>query len=276
MKQPIYKDIETISDKPAINRGYKKKKTIYTITIKNWEKYNSTKKKGHNCILLSTGFLTDAKIRTLPSGGRLLYLGLLLRCGEVCVSSIEASHDLLVTLAGGSGQVIDRLLSQLESLQLVTVAKSEVLLDRIEEKSKEKNRIEKKGEEKKEQPKKTSPKLKVCAPDGTQTAIAKYCELWKEKYKSQAPVRGKDAGLIKSLVNDFGVTKAMEFIEAYLQMPDSWFVTKRHDVSTLLGNLNSVSQFIDTGRMFTRKEINNLDQTNSTKNLIAMVERGEV
>lgn len=117
------------------------KKTIYKITITNWDKYNGTLKKGHKSILLSTGFLTDAKIRTLPAGGKLLYLGLLLRCGEVTSRSIEASHDLLVTFAGGSGQVVSRLLDQLQTLQLVTYEKNTPFL--IEKNRIEDNRIEK-------------------------------------------------------------------------------------------------------------------------------------
>lgn len=112
-------------------------KTIYKINVINWDKYNRNLKKGHKAILISTGFLSDAKIRVLPNSGKLLYLGLLLRCGEVTSSLIEASHDHLVTFAGGSGQVVSRLLVQLEQLQLVTVEKIEPFINRIE-----KNRIE--------------------------------------------------------------------------------------------------------------------------------------
>lgn len=114
-------------------------KTIYKINVINWDKYNRNLKKGHKAILISTGFLSDAKIRVLPNSGKLLYLGLLLRCGEVTSSFIEASHDHLVTFAGGSGQVVSRLLFQLEQLQLVTVEKIEPFINRIEKKRKEEN-----------------------------------------------------------------------------------------------------------------------------------------
>lgn len=116
----------------------KTNKTIYKITLPNFDKYNSKKKKGHPCVMISCGFLDDAKVSTLPLGGKLLFLGLILRCGEVADRSVQASHDLLVRLAGGSGQVVVRLLEQLEELQLVTVEKNESLYNRIEKKIKEK------------------------------------------------------------------------------------------------------------------------------------------
>lgn len=95
-------------------------KSIYKINVKNWGKYNGSLKRGHKCILLSTGFLSDAKIMSLPIGGRLLYLGLLLRCGEVTCSTIEASQELLVSFAGGPGQRVPSLLEQMQEIQLLT------------------------------------------------------------------------------------------------------------------------------------------------------------
>lgn len=96
------------------------KSTLYKIEILNWESYNQKAKKGHPCIMLSKRFLDDAKIQTLPAGGKLLYLGLLLRRGEVDTTFVIASHEDLVRFSGGSGQVVKRLLASLESLQLVT------------------------------------------------------------------------------------------------------------------------------------------------------------
>lgn len=106
--------------------------------------------------------------------------------------------------------------------------------------------------------------------------ISRYCDLWKERYNASAPISAKDAGLVKNLVKDFGAAKVIEYIEAYLQMPDAWFVTKRHDIPTLKMNLNAVAQFLETGRIFTKKEIKNLDSAISTKNMLGMIERGEL
>lgn len=252
------------------------KKRIYSITVKNWEKYNSSKKKGHNCILLSTGFLSDAKIRMLTISGRVLFLGLLLRCGEVCANSIECSHDDLTKLVGGQGYDVSRLLSHLEELQLVSIAANDFLLDGIEKKSKEKKRIETKGELENPPVVISSRKPKAPAPEGTQLAISRYCEVWQSRYGTTPPIGRKVAGQIKNLIKDHGPKKAIGFIEAYLEMPDHWFVTKRHDIPTLLGNLNAVTQFIETGRMITKRDVANLDSSNSLRNTLDAIDRGEI
>ncbi len=121
------------------------KKTIYKIHIKSWDKYNGTLKRGHKKIMISTGFLSDAKIRTLSPGGKLLYLGLLLCCGEHTSNLIECSHDHLVMLTGGRGHDVSMLLDQLQSLQLLTYEK--IAPNRIEKNRKEDNRIEKNSDE---------------------------------------------------------------------------------------------------------------------------------
>ena len=141
------------------------RKDIYQITVLTWEQHNKNHKKYYKYIKLSTRFLEDAKIRTLPSGGKLLYLGLLLACGDVSSSFIEASHDLLVTLAGGSGQVVQRLLDQLQSLQLVRWHKINTLKENREENRKEENRKEEEiGDLKKKPPSGLEPDPPPAAP----------------------------------------------------------------------------------------------------------------
>lgn len=255
------------------------KKTIYKITIPKWEQYNGSLKKGHQCILLSTGFLSDAKIRSQTLSGRLLFLSCLLVAGESKRSQIEVTHESLCFQSGVKSQSLESQLTQLQSFQLISYEKIPFSQDKREEKLK---KMEVKGDEKEPEGQAVSKSLissrkpKASAPDGTHSVIARYCELWKDRYNGTAPIRGKDAGLVKTLVNDFGVYKAIQFIEAYLEMPDSWFVTKRHDIATLVNNLPAVSQFIETGKMFTKKEINGLDSSNTLRNTLDAIERGEI
>lgn len=267
-------------------------KEIYKITVLNWEKYNGKLKKGHKCILLSTGFLSDAKITSLPIGGRLLYLGLLLRCGEVTSSSIEGSHDLLVSLAGGSGQHVSRLLEQMQELQLLTYAKISAFKDRIEKKIKEKKIKEvatqleiSAGEQgnltplsdASQTPKPVSPKTEV-SEFNTSLVIGAYCDAWKIRYNStKSPsVLPHHAKNLKSFVKGTGQQRAIEMIEAYLQMPDSWFLTKRHDIPTFLGNLNAVTQFVETGKVVTRQDIRNVESKVHSHNLRQMIDDGAI
>lgn len=255
------------------------KRTIYKITILGWEDYNGTLKKGHKCILLSTNFLDNAKVRSQTLSGRLLFLSCLLLAGESKRSQIEVTHESLCFQSGVKSGSLQSQLDRLQSFQLITYDKIPFSQDKREEKGKKNDVKGKEGSgisDAIQNPPAQQRKPKASAPEGANIVIGKYCELWKAKYQSQAPIRGKDAGLIKTLVSDFGVYKATEFIEAYLEMPDSWFVTKRHDITTLMNNLNAVAQFIETGRMFTKKEINNLDSSNSLRNTLDAIERGEI
>lgn len=118
------------------------KNQIYYITISNWEKYNGNLKKGHKAILVSTGFLSDAKIRSLSPVTKLLYLSCLLVAGELTQSQIEVSHDSLVYQSGVKSGSIQSQLDQLQSLQLLTYSKSAPNI--IEKKRKEEKGIEKK------------------------------------------------------------------------------------------------------------------------------------
>jgi hypothetical protein len=77
-------------------------------------------------------------------------------------------------------------------------------------------------------------------------------------------------------VKDHGLEKATVYIDSFFEMNDAWFITKRHDISVLLGNINAVAQFAETGKMFSRKEVSNLDSSNSLRNTLARIESGEI
>lgn len=112
-------------------------------------------------------------------------------------------------------------------------------------------------------------------PPGTSVVISAYCDAWKESYKSEKSPRvfGKDAGMLATLTNELGSETAVLYVQAYLQMPDTWFLTKRHDVPTLMANINAITQYIETGKMVTRsvlKEIEEkVDQTQRPERSIA-------
>lgn len=95
--------------------------------------------------------------------------------------------------------------------------------------------------------------------------IALYCEEFKNRYQVSAIIRGKEAGQLSQLVKDLGSPKVGELLKAYFQMNTPWFLTKRHDISTLLQNLNDITIFAETGKTFDAKnsaqlrEASNLD-----------------
>lgn len=120
-----------------------KQKLIYRITLTNFSKYNSSIKKGHKATLISNKFCEDAKLRMLPMTTRWLFLNLILTCGDFGGDTVELSSDRLREMLE-CNRNIDRALSELEEIQVLTFEKNEFLLNRIERKGIEKNRIENK------------------------------------------------------------------------------------------------------------------------------------
>lgn len=108
--------------------------------------------------------------------------------------------------------------------------------------------------------------------------IATYCDEWCARYRVETapPIRPQDAAALKRLLKSVGADRATLLVRAYLAMPDSWFVTKRHDIATLTNNLNAVSQFADSGKMISKSEIRSLDSSNTNANTLQSLREGKV
>lgn len=117
------------------------KPVIYKIKVTNWDKYNSAKKKGHRNFMLSSGFLSDAKIRCLNPSQTLLFLCCLCLSAESNTSEFSVEARLMSSQCRVKPGLIPSQLRVLEQLQLVTVEKIEFLINRIEEKRIEEKRI---------------------------------------------------------------------------------------------------------------------------------------
>jgi hypothetical protein len=117
---------------------------------------------------------------------------------------------------------------------------------------------------------------KAAAPAGTNRVIARFHECWGARWKAKLHLSGKEVGQLGCLCRDQGEASAIKLVEAYLEMPDAWFVTKRHSVGTLMENLSVVSHYMQTGKVVTRRDVKNLDSAVATQNLLDSVERGEI
>lgn len=124
-----------------------KKKIVYRVTLPNFEKYNPNIKKGHKSVLVSVGFLSDAKVRQLSPCGKLMLLSFILVAGESGQSQIEVSHESICYQSGVKSGSVQSQLDLLQSLQLLTYEKIDFLYNRIE-----KNIIELCSSHTKEQP----------------------------------------------------------------------------------------------------------------------------
>jgi hypothetical protein len=263
------------------------KNIYYTINIENFDKHQAKLKRGHKAVLISTGFLSDPKIQMLNPTTKLLFLSCILVGGELTKSQIEVSHKSLCFQSGVKSGSLQSQLDLLQSLQLLSYTKITPLINRIEKKGKERKVKEEKGTASSTNvapveilPQKTLPELLDPDPPPTKTnlVIAAYCSGWKKSYNSQKnpTILPKDAKMMKTLAESRGVDEAIKMVEAYLRMADPWFIKKRHDVSTLLANLNTITHFMETGKVVTHRDIKRVQDKVESDNLMKMIEEGKV
>lgn len=240
------------------------KKIIYKIEVLNWDKYNGSLKKGHKRILLSTGFLSNSKIRMLTPVTRLLYLSCLLVAGESTTSQIEVSHESLVFQSGVKSQSIESQLTQLQSLQLVTFEKIVPLLNRIEKNRKEENRIEVLDRSK--EVVKPNKDLNRKIWDAFKDA---YFLRYKIEPLRNASVNAKISQLGKRLGYD-----APEVVKFYLTHNEKFYVQKMHDIGFCLKDAESLYTQYKKGKAITSMQVTTYINEQRVNELDAAVERG--
>jgi hypothetical protein len=101
------------------------KEEVYTIKVLNWDKHNGKKKRGHQYIFLSTRFFDDPKISAATLQDRLLYIAILLRCGDETSATVVATSKQLRSQVGANTLRTRSALNRLEQLRLLTVEKIE-------------------------------------------------------------------------------------------------------------------------------------------------------
>ncbi len=195
-------------------------KAIYKVTVTNWEKHNPKAKKSYKMTMLNTRFFEDAKIQMLSPGARLVFIGLILACGDLGRSSVEASHEVLVRWAGGTGQQIQRLLNQLQSLQLVSYE----IVSLIEVKRREKKLKEEKRREaiiEKEEPPQAA-----LVPSNSLHPLA---EIWNEHCGALPKVQVTLKQRLKKCESIWKQCEKEKWVEIVKRMAASNFLTGKND-----------------------------------------------
>ena len=125
--------------------------TIYRITVMNWDKHNKGMKAHYKKIMISTGFLTDAKVRNLTPAMTLLFLSCLLLAGESAQCQFDVTHESLRYQSRVKSGSLRSQLDLLKSLQLVTyeiLPSNRIEKNRIEENRRERRKASKSKQEK--------------------------------------------------------------------------------------------------------------------------------
>jgi len=108
--------------------------------------------------------------------------------------------------------------------------------------------------------KKPSAQKQASANLKTSKFIGYFCNAYKKKYNAQYKISGKNAGIAKRLCADMGEEELTLVVDSYLQMSDSWFISKTHDLATLESSLQKVLVFAQTGKMVTKREAVSVEQ----------------
>lgn len=95
--------------------------------------------------------------------------------------------------------------------------------------------------------------------------IARYCELWKSKYKTNISFSNKWAGNAKTLVKDHGLNRSLELVESFMEMNDSWFLQNSHSFDLILTKLASIARYDGTGVQINKTQAIQLDKSQANK-----------
>lgn len=117
------------------------KKELFKIKVLNWEKHNPNRRKSYKYTMIANNFFSDAKISMLTTNQKLLFLGILLACGDHSQDVITMSASQLLDLTrGGTLDSLNRpiavpsvyhSLGRLQSLQLLTYEKIALIEEKI-------------------------------------------------------------------------------------------------------------------------------------------------
>lgn len=251
-----------------------KNKAIYKITINNFEKHQKGLKRGHKAILISTGFLSDSKVRMLSPGGKLLFLSLLLLGGESTSSQVNVSHDSLCFQSGVKSGSLHSQLTMLQELQLVTVEKNEVLYNRIEmnrkeEKENERKRItkeltpEKKPDQNAVQEKK-APKHSKEDSEGNKKIWEEYANAYRLRYGVE-PVKNITVNSkVSSLRKRMGVEVGIQIVKFYLSHNDGFYLKSTHSIGLCLRDCESLHTQMLRGKAITNTTVRQFEKTQGT------------
>lgn len=255
---------------------------MYTINVTNFSKHNQSLKKGHKSTLISNNFCTDSRLGVLPVSHRWMFLGLLLMCGNHTSDTVEVNERQLRDLLESS-KSIERALDSLQSLQLLSYSKNEILLNRKEKKVKEKILKElpddlkspdfentdfdeiQKPEKIKQQKllKVVLPENKTFVHDAQKALNAEIWESYKNAYFQRWKVEPTRNAKVNTNIKQLGLrlgTDAVSVVEFYLKHNDSNYLRNQHPIGLCLTNAEGLHTQWKIGKPITQNDVRNFEK----------------
>lgn len=256
------------------------------ITIINWEEFQKrrTDVKVSHWFKLSNRIFYNDKIQCLSNIELILYLILLSVASENDSKSIRVSTEHIMRLNRiRTRRLYYQALETLVRNGQITCSLRQTRLDqtRLEETRRDETREEESPSltlgtntgAKKKKPK--SPSLTLGA-NNANAFVARYCENFKLRYGVNPVITGRDAGICKRLTKSLSDERLETLIATYFKMNESWFLQKRHDLSTFENNLNAVVKFANDGESLNRIEMQNREKENYWAAQAQKIEKGSL
>lgn len=261
----------------------KKQSKIYHIKINNWAKHNGSKKKNHRYFLLENRFFNDEKIVQLSALETRLYLYLLTVASDLNQDSYTLHTNSIPSYFKLRTDSIQTSLNHFESLQLVTLQKNSSFV--IQNNTKQENIIENNciPEKKIRTVKKSNPKNEIVLPDDKSSGpsksylfISKYCDLFKQRYFTNAEISKKESGIAKRIAEDLSEEKINLYLEAYFRMPDAWLTKIKHPLHAFESKKNEIIVFANSGKFTTQKQASEFDKTATSYSTLQQIREGKL
>lgn len=116
-------------------------------------------------------------------------------------------------------------------------------------------------------------------PDGNfkaQAFIKTYCELFKQRWNVNPVIRSKQSGIAKRLSTEMSLERFTFLLEAFFAMPDAWNVKQKHPLEIFVTKLNEIVVYAELGEFQTQTKSKQNDQTESVKDQLRRIDRGEL
>lgn len=245
------------------------------VTILGWAKHNSSKKKGHKYILLSTRFLDDSAIVSMPVRTRLLYLWMLTRCGDETRDTIEFMPSQCRVATGLKPSEVLSAIRSLEQNQLLSSDFRESLNNRIEKKRKEKKRIERDFDPPPPAQAPLAPK-DISTGDGLNSEIWKaYADAYFHRYKTEPVRNAKVNGQISQLARRLG-SEAPDVVRFYVGHNKTFYAAKCHEIGLCLSDAEALRTQWAKGKAITNADLKRFERNVENHNLDRLIDEGKI
>lgn len=105
--------------------------------------------------------------------------------------------------------------------------------------------------------------------------IASFCRAWRYKYNAQYKFLPKELGIMKSQFKDTTLENFERLVEAYFQMNNAKFISKRHSFTEFYFSLQEVNHFMQTGVKVSKFDASQIELNEHNNNVFTRLTNKE-